>query len=81
MRLPMYVQAALSRFLWMRGQLNWVKMTHGASGFDSGQRAGRGIRFCEEDVRPMGRTAAGFMPCAWMTWDNVAGADVASAGR
>jgi DNA gyrase subunit A len=37
---------------------------------------GRGIRFSEEDVRPMGRTAAGVMAIRLLGKDRLAGADV-----
>src|SRR5690606_5136179 len=39
----------------------------------------KGIRFNEEHVRPMGRTATGVNAMRLDTWDNLAGADVATA--
>jgi DNA gyrase subunit A len=36
---------------------------------------GKGIRFSEEDVRPMGRTAAGVNAMRLDKWDKLAGAD------
>lgn len=61
--------------------LNWVKMTTGGQDLILVSEQGRGIRFNEEDVRPMGRTAAGVYAMRLDEWDNVAGADVASIGE
>jgi DNA gyrase subunit A len=41
---------------------------------------GKGIRFSEEDVRPMGRTAAGVNAMKLDSWDHIAGADVVIPG-
>jgi DNA gyrase subunit A len=57
-------------------QLNWVKLTHGHQDIIVVSEQGRGIRFCEDDVRPMGRAAAGVNAMRLDTWDNLAGADV-----
>ena len=40
-------------------ELGWVKLTHGGEHLILVSEMGKGIRFDEEDVRPMGRTAAG----------------------
>jgi DNA gyrase subunit A len=60
--------------------LNWVKMTDGGQDLILVSEQGKGIRFNEEDVRPMGRTAAGVYAIRLDDWDNVAGADVAGNG-
>jgi len=57
-------------------QLNWVKLTHGNQDIIIVSEQGRGIRFSEEDVRPMGRTAAGVRAMVLDDWDRIAGADV-----
>lgn len=41
--------------------LNWARLTKGGEDFIVVTRRGRALRFNEEDVRPMGRTAAGVM--------------------
>jgi DNA gyrase subunit A len=56
--------------------LGWVKLTRGGQDLILISEQGKGIRFCEEDVRPMGRTAAGVNAMRLDTWDNIAGADV-----
>lgn len=58
--------------------LGWVKMTTGKQDLILVSEQGRGIRFNEEDVRPMGRTAAGVYAMRLDDWDNLAGADVAT---
>jgi DNA gyrase subunit A len=57
-------------------QLNWVKLTHGDQDIILVSEQGRGIRFSEEDVRPMGRAAAGVKAMSLDDWDHIAGADV-----
>lgn len=57
-------------------RLGWVKMTPGEQDLILVSQQGKGIRFSEEDVRPMGRTAAGVNAMRLDTWDNIAGADV-----
>ncbi len=61
--------------------LGWVKMTHGDNDIIIVSEQGRGIRFNEEDVRPMGRTAAGVYGIRLNTWDHVAGAGVVETGE
>lgn len=61
-------------------QLNWVKLTHGEQDIILASEQGRGIRFSEEDVRPMGRAAAGVKAMSLNDWDRIAGADVVSPG-
>ena len=60
--------------------LGWVKMTAGDQDIILVSEQGKGIRFCEEDVRSMGRTAAGVNAIRLDTWDRVAGADVVVPG-
>lgn len=61
--------------------LGWVKMTHGKQDLILVSEQGKGIRFSEEDVRPMGRNAAGVNAMRLDSWDNIAGADVAAEGN
>ncbi len=56
--------------------LGWVKLTHDHQDLIIVSEQGKGIRFSEEDVRPMGRTAAGVKAIRLDSWDRVAGADV-----
>ena len=56
--------------------LRWVKMTQGYEDVILVSRQAKGIRFNEEDVRPMGRTAAGVNAMRLDSWDQLAGADV-----
>lgn len=56
--------------------LGWVKLTRGGEDMILTSEQGKGIRFNEEDVRPMGRTAAGVSAMKLDDWDNLAGADV-----
>ncbi|MEM7333894.1 MAG: DNA gyrase subunit A, partial [Chloroflexota bacterium] len=60
--------------------LGWVKMTHGGQDLILVSEQGKGIRFSEEDVRPMGRNAAGVNAMRLESWDNIAGADVVTEG-
>ncbi len=62
-------------------RLGWVKLTRGEQDLIIVSEQGKGIRFSEEDVRPMGRTAAGVMAIRLNAWDRVAGADVVKAER
>lgn len=55
--------------------LSWVKLTPGEQDLILVSEQGKGIRFSEEDVRPMGRTAAGVYAMRLDDWDNIAGAD------
>jgi DNA gyrase subunit A len=59
--------------------LGWVKMTQGKEDIILISQQGKGIRFNEEDVRPMGRAAAGVNAMRLDRWDALAGADVATA--
>ncbi|MCP4362136.1 MAG: DNA gyrase subunit A [Chloroflexi bacterium] len=61
-------------------RLSWVKLTEGEQDLILVSEQGRGIRFSEEDVRPMGRNAAGVNAMKLDAWDNLAGADVVSHG-
>ena len=56
--------------------LGWVKLTEGDQDLVIVSEQGKGIRFSEEDVRPMGRSAAGVNAIRLDSWDKVAGADV-----
>jgi DNA gyrase subunit A len=60
-------------------KLGWVKLTAGNEDLILVSEQGRGIRFSEEDVRPMGRNAIGVYAMKLDTWDNIAGADVVAA--
>ena len=57
-------------------ELRWVKMTQGEQDVILVSEQGKGIRFNEEDVRPMGRTAAGVNALRLNDGDYIAGADV-----
>src|SRR5690606_30787736 len=56
--------------------LGWVKLTEGEQDLIIVSEQGKGIRFSEEDVRPMGRAAAGVNAIRLDSWDRVAGVDV-----
>ncbi|MCP4421757.1 MAG: DNA gyrase subunit A [Chloroflexi bacterium] len=56
--------------------LGWVKLTAGDQDLILVSEQGKGIRFSENDVRPMGRNAAGVNAIRLDSWDRVAGADV-----
>jgi DNA gyrase subunit A len=58
--------------------LGWVKMTAGEQDLIVVSEQGRGIRFSEEDVRAMGRTAAGVYAMRLAEDDQLTGADVVS---
>ncbi len=60
--------------------LGWVKLTTGDQDLILVSEQGRGIRFSEQDVRPMGRAAAGVNAMRLKSWDNIAGADVIMPG-
>jgi DNA gyrase subunit A len=57
-------------------RLGWVKMTRGGQDLILISEQGKGIRFNEEEVRPMGRAAAGVNAMRLDAWDRLAGADV-----
>ncbi|MCA9928628.1 MAG: DNA gyrase subunit A [Anaerolineales bacterium] len=55
--------------------LGWVKLTTGEQDLILVSEQGKGIRFSEQDVRPMGRNAAGVNAMKLDDWDRIAGAD------
>ncbi len=57
-------------------ELGWVKMTSGQEDIILVSQLGRAIRFSENDVRPMGRTAAGVNGIRLVGDDQIAGCDV-----
>ncbi|TFG71532.1 MAG: DNA gyrase subunit A, partial [Anaerolineales bacterium] len=57
-------------------QLRWVRLTQGTNDIILATEQGRGIRFKEEDVRVMGRTAAGVRTIKLSKGDHVAVAEV-----
>ena len=56
--------------------LGWVKLTHGHNEIIIVSRHGQAIRFDENDVRPMGRNAAGVSAMRFKGSDEVCGMDV-----
>lgn len=61
-------------------ELRWVKITSGEEELILVSELGRGIRFREEDARPMGRNAAGVNAIKLSDGDYLAGFDVLSNG-
>ncbi len=57
-------------------ELGWVRLTQGGQDLMLVTQRGKGIRFCEDDVRPMGRTARGVIGIRLEGDDKVTGADV-----
>ena len=57
-------------------ELGWVKLTQGGQDLILVSEEGRAIRFIEEDVRPMGRTAAGVYAMRLAKGDRITGVDV-----
>ena len=57
-------------------ELGWVRMTEGRQDLMLVTEQGKGIRFSEGDVRPMGRTARGVIGIRLEQGDKVTGADV-----
>ena len=57
-------------------ELLWVRMTTGSDQLIISTRGGKAIRFSENDVRPMGRTAAGVIAIKLAAGDQVAAMDV-----
>lgn len=57
-------------------ELGWVKLTHGDQEVIVVTQYGRAIRFSEEEVRPMGRSAGGVMAIKLDSGDQVASMDV-----
>jgi len=61
-------------------ELRWVKLTNGKQEVVLVTKGGQGIRFSEDDVRPMGRAAAGVMAVRLEGEDQVAAMDVSRPG-
>lgn len=61
-------------------ELIGVKLTDGRQEIILGTREGMAIRFPEEEVRPMGRSAKGVKGISLATGDAVVGMDIAQAG-
>jgi DNA gyrase subunit A len=59
-------------------ELRWVKFTDGKREIVLVTKQGQAIRFAEEDIRPMGRAAAGVMAVKLEKRDQVAAMDVVS---
>lgn len=57
-------------------ELGWAKLTHGSEHLIMVTEQGQVIRFDEEDVRPMGRAAAGVNAMKLSDGDRLAGMDV-----
>ena len=61
-------------------ELNWVRLTQGHDDIMLVTEQGQGIRFNEQDVRPMGRTAAGVTAVRLNKGDRVTVAEVVEPG-
>ncbi|HZD09969.1 MAG TPA: DNA gyrase subunit A, partial [Candidatus Binatia bacterium] len=61
-------------------ELRWVKMTSGGQDLILVTEQGRAIRFVEEDVRSMGRAAAGVNAMRLEKGDYITGVDMVEAG-
>jgi DNA gyrase subunit A len=61
-------------------ELGWVKLTTGSNEVIVVSRSGQAVRFEENDVRPMGRAAAGVGAMRLAAGDEVRGMDVVSPG-
>lgn len=61
-------------------ELGWVKLTHGHNEVIIVSRDGQAIRFDENDVRPMGRTAAGVGAMRLRGQDEIRGVDLVEQG-
>jgi DNA gyrase subunit A len=57
-------------------ELGWVKLTHGHNEVVIVSHSGQAIRFDENDVRPMGRTAAGVGAMRLRANDEIRGMDI-----
>jgi DNA gyrase subunit A len=57
-------------------ELGWVKLTHGHNEVVLVSHSGQAIRFDENDVRPMGRTAAGVGAMRLRANDEIRGMDI-----
>ncbi len=62
-------------------ELRWVKMTRGGQDLILVTEQGKAIRFAEEDVRAMGRTAAGVNAMRLEKGDHITGVDVVIPDR
>jgi DNA gyrase subunit A len=60
--------------------LDWARMTNGEQEFIIVTRNGKALRFHEQNVRPMGRTAAGVMAIRLLDGDEVVSLDVVQPG-
>ncbi len=56
--------------------LNWVRISNGTQTFILGTKDGMVIRYSEEDVRPMGRTAKGVKAISLRNGDELVGFDI-----
>jgi DNA gyrase subunit A len=61
-------------------ELGWVKLTNGKNEIIIVSREGQAIRFHEDDVRPMSRTAAGVGAMRLKAGDEIRGMDVVDPG-
>lgn len=59
--------------------LDWARLTNGNEEFMIVSRNGKALRFHEENVRPMGRTAAGVMAMRLLDDDEIVSMDVVKA--
>jgi DNA gyrase subunit A len=57
-------------------ELGWARLTHGKDDFLIVTAGGKACRFSEQEVRPMGRTAAGVMAIRLAPGDTIAAFDV-----
>ncbi|MDX1662765.1 MAG: DNA gyrase subunit A [Candidatus Promineifilaceae bacterium] len=62
-------------------ELGWVKLTRGDEDLILASEMGQVIRFSEQDVRAMGRTAAGVYATRLQKGDRLTGADVVIPGK
>ncbi|RME49198.1 MAG: DNA gyrase subunit A [Chloroflexi bacterium] len=61
-------------------ELRWARLTHGGQEVILTTEKGQAIRFSEEEVRPMGRTAAGVNAIRLAKGDHVASMDIVRPG-
>lgn len=60
-----------------KDSLDWARLTNGNQDFIVVTRNGKALRFTEQNVRPMGRTAAGVMAMRLLGDDEIVSMDVA----
>lgn len=60
-----------------KDSLDWARLTNGEQEFIVVTRGGKALRFAEQNVRPMGRTAAGVMAMRLLGDDEIVSMDVA----